>query len=86
MNQIRSTRLILTIACILLLTGSRTKASDEINFGSFKDSVYQNNYFGLTVTVPLDWNIQDKESRQRIMNMGAKMVAGEDKNLLWATY
>jgi hypothetical protein len=66
---------------ILLVGCSRKKASDEIDFGEFVNSVYTNKYFGLSVTVPSDWSIQDQEARQRLMNVGVKMVAGEDKNL-----
>jgi len=31
--------------------------------------------------VPSEWSVQDKESTQRIMDTGVKVVAGNDKNL-----
>ena len=65
----------------VLLVGCGKKASDEIDFGGFAKSVYTNKYFGLSVTVPSDWNIQDQESQKRIMSLGKKMMAGDDKNL-----
>jgi len=44
-------------------------------------SVYQNHYFGLTVALPPEWSVQDQETRQKMMELGGKMVAGDDKNL-----
>jgi hypothetical protein len=69
------------IALAVLFIGCGKKASDEIDFGTFNNSVYKNNYFGLTVTVPADWSIQDQEAQRRIMKLGGNMLAGEDKNL-----
>jgi hypothetical protein len=69
------------IILLALLIGCGKKASDEIDFGGFAESVYTNKYFGLSVTVPSDWNIQDQESQKRMMSLGKKMVAGDDKNL-----
>jgi len=62
-------------------TGCAKKASEEIDFGTIEDSVYRNKYFGLTLTVPDDWNVQSQEARQQLMDQGGKMLAGEDKNL-----
>jgi hypothetical protein len=78
------TKLLCTVQIIVLavlLIGCGKKASDEIDFGTFNKSVYTNNYFGLTVTIPADWSIQDQEAQRRIMKLGGKMVAGDDKNL-----
>jgi hypothetical protein len=72
---------LLVLASAALLTGCGRKASDEIDFGTLKNSVYQNNYFGLTVTIPTDWSVQDQASQQQIMVAGKALVAGDDKNL-----
>jgi hypothetical protein len=56
-------------------------ASEEIDFGTLNGSVYHNNYFNLTATLPSEWNYLDLEARQRMMNAGVKLVAGQDKNL-----
>ncbi|MFC1497910.1 hypothetical protein ACFLS1_05490 [Verrucomicrobiota bacterium] len=69
------------IGSLAILTGCMKKASDEIDFGIVKDSVYQNKYFGFSVTLPSDWNIQDQETRKQLSDVGGKMLAGEDKNL-----
>lgn len=74
-------RLSLIIVCIILFWGCSKKASEEIDFGTIENSVYKNKYFGLTITIPAEWSIQDRESFQRITKTGTEMIAGEDKNL-----
>lgn len=69
------------IVLSLLLVGCRKKASEEIDFGAFNKSVYTNSYFGVTVTVPPDWSIQDRQTQEQLTKVGSEMVAGNDKNL-----
>ena len=80
MNQARSV-LVFLIATMAFSPGCGRKAVDEIDFGTVNNSVYQNEYFGLTVDLPPEWSIQDQEARQRMTELGGKMVAGDDKNL-----
>lgn len=40
------------LALALLFFGCGKKASDEIDFGTLNNSVYQNKYFGFSVTLP----------------------------------
>ena len=75
------TVLVLFIATMMFSMGCGKKAADEIDFGAVKDSIYQNEYFGLTVGLPRDWSVLDQEARQRLMERGGKMVSGDDKNL-----
>ena len=75
------TVLVLFIATMLFLMGCGKKAADEIDFGAVKNSIYQNEYFGLAVGLPRDWSVLDQEARQRLMESGGKMVSGDDKNL-----
>lgn len=72
----------LLVAALAFSAGcKKQKASDEIDFGTVKDSVYQNKYFGLSVTLPADWSTVDQETRERLMEMGGQIMAGDDKNL-----
>ena len=65
----------------VLLIGCGKKARDEIDFGTFNNSVYTNSYFEVTLTVPANWSIQDRESQERLAKVGSAAVAGNDKNL-----
>jgi hypothetical protein len=80
MNQTRLMHILLTLSAVLS-AGCGKKASDEIDFGSVKNSVYHNEYFGLTVTLPSEWSVQDAEARRQIMDKGGKIFAGDDRNL-----
>jgi len=64
-----------------LLAGCGKRASDEIDFGTFTNSVYHNNFFGVSVTTPSGWSIQDQNAQQRLMKLGEKMIAGDDKSM-----
>lgn len=68
-------------ALTLLFIGCQKRASDEIDFGTLSDSIYTNKYFGFSVKLPKDWNVQDQDVQKRLMNTGAELVAGNDKNL-----
>jgi len=72
---------VLVAACMVFLVGCGKKASEEIDFGAVQGSVYRNNYFGMSVELPPKWSVQDQKARQQIMDLGAKAVAGDDKNL-----
>lgn len=80
MNQAR-VALVLLLATMAFSPGCGRKAVDEIDFGNVSNSVYQNKYFGLTVALPAGWSVQDQTTRQRLMELGGEMVAGDDKNL-----
>ncbi len=69
------------MACMILFTGCGKKVSDEIDFGAVEDSTYRNNYFGLSMKLPPEWNVQSQEMQQKIMDIGATVVAGDDENL-----
>ena len=72
--------LVFTIG-VLLLAGCGKKASDEIDFGAVKNSVYENEFFGLHLALPAEWSVQDREMRQKLTETGTKMLAGEDKGI-----
>ena len=55
--------------------------SDKIDFGSIENSVYRNEYFGLTLPIPFEWSVQDQETQKMFMDIGGEMIAGDDKNL-----
>ncbi len=69
------------IVAAVLLSACGKKESQDIDLGTFEDSVYSNRYFCFKMTLPPDWNIQDQQSIKQIMDNGAEIMAGEDKNL-----
>ena len=81
MSANRIVHSLLITLCTLLLAGCAKKASDEIDLGTFEKSVYRNQYFGFNVTLPADWAVQDKETRERLAEMGKEVLAGDDKRM-----
>lgn len=69
------------LAGAALLAGCEKKAADEIDYGTIKDSVYENNYLGFSISIPTNWAVQDLEAQRQITKRGLSMVAGDDKNL-----
>jgi hypothetical protein len=63
--------------CKKIVTAIETS---EIDFGTTTNSVYQNNYFGLSVTFPQDWSIQDQAEQRRLAAAGGKLMYGNDAN------
>src|SRR5262245_43236272 len=67
------------ILCLFLLGGCAKKASEEIDLGTVNNSVYQNQYFGFSLTIPAEWSVQDQEMRQKLIQTGTKMMFDGDK-------
>lgn len=78
-------RHLLRFGIIFLLTswfaGCTKPAASEIDFGKIDHSVYTNKFFGMQVTIPSGWSIQDQQQQQQIMTEGEKVLSGSDKNL-----
>jgi hypothetical protein len=69
----------------LTLTGCQKKVSEEVDQGTIENSVYHNNYFGMSITIPNDWSVLDKEQMELIANMGKQMVGSDSKKIIEAT-
>lgn len=68
------------ISLALGLCGCQRQTADEIDFGGITNSVYQNTYFGMSVTIPADWSIQDQTRQRELEATGSKMLYGDDPN------
>jgi len=82
MSANRPAQFLIVILCVLLLPGCvPKKATDEVDFGTVEKSVYRNKYFGFSLTLPSEWSVQDQEAKQRLSEMGGKLMAGEDRRM-----
>ncbi|NIM15265.1 MAG: hypothetical protein GTO45_25140 [Candidatus Aminicenantes bacterium] len=68
----------------LTLTGCQKKVSEEVDQGTIENSVYHNNYFGMSITIPDDWSVLDKKQMEMIANMGKQMVSRDSKKIIEA--
>ncbi len=51
------------------------------DLGALKGGVYKNDYFGMTLSIPRNWNPQDDETRMRMMATGSRILAGDNQAL-----
>lgn len=49
--------------------------------GNLDGSTYTNAYFGLSMTLPSDWQVHDQEYFQRLKERGKEVLAGNDQNM-----
>jgi hypothetical protein len=71
--------LVFVALVMLLAAGCEKTASEEIDYGTVQSSVYHNKYFGMSVTLPLDWSAQDQVVQQQLIKAGQNIVAGDDQ-------
>ncbi len=81
MKNKQTAQLVISAICGLLLMGCTKKASQEIDYGAVTNSVYKNEFFGLSVPLPASWSVQDQEMRKQLSQEGSKMLAGDDKQM-----
>ncbi len=72
---------ILILLCICGTLMKPALAAQELDFGQFSETIYTHDFFGFKIEIPEDWVIQDKDSLERIANLGREMITGDDKNL-----
>ena len=61
--------------------GAAAKASappDMPDDGTVTGSTYANKYFGLTLTIPAGWQVQDSSFKKRINEKGKELVTSDD--------
>ena len=81
MYRIKLSVFVFVLVLAIVFSGCKKKESDQVSAGTIENSVYSNKYFGLTLKLPEDWNIQDEESSKELTKSGYKMLAGGDENL-----
>jgi hypothetical protein len=81
MKHMKLLAIVMLTACFIFSIGCQEKASEEVDRGSFTGPMYRNNYFGMTITIPSDWSIQDSKAMETLQDLGEKVIGKDDKNL-----
>jgi hypothetical protein len=81
MKLLKLLAIVMLTACFIFSIGCQEKASEEVDLGAFAGSMYRNNYFGMTITIPSDWSIRDSKSMQSLKDLGKKVKDKDDENL-----
>ena len=53
----------------------------QIDFGRIEQLTYTHDYFGFHLSIPQSWQVQDSESRDRLMKMGKEVIVGNNQNM-----
>lgn len=90
--MIRNSKVILffVMAALLVLSvgcSSSTKTSapekpkkpDVLDAGIVTGSVYRNEYFGLTIVIPDNWDVQSEETKKELQEIGKNAMANGDE-------
>src|SRR5262245_1145640 len=54
---------------------------ESVKRGAVEGQLYTNVYFGFSLRIPEGWQLQSRESRDRIMKAGERVIAGDDQEL-----
>jgi hypothetical protein len=61
----------LTVACRL----------ENVDLGSIEGSTYSNRYFGLKISIPQGWQVQDEETKRQLSESGRQKLANGNEQL-----
>jgi len=71
------------IAALTLFVAGCSK-SESFDLGEVKNGTYHNQFFGLTVSLPHDWKVADREFLRKFNEERTKRMAGRDKEIAGA--
>ena len=71
-----------TLLFISLLANAQTETApqESADLGSVTGSTYSNKYFGLTLTIPARWTVQNSSTKQLMSEKGKQLVTSNDAN------
>ena len=71
----------LFMGCGKQATDEQEPSTDEIDIGVVEDSVYRNDYFGLSISLPMTWYVLDKNAQRTMINHATEKVVSDEKHL-----
>lgn len=76
------TRMIFIISLLLFSLLACTKKEPEtLDLGTFENGIYCNQYFGFTLDLSDEWQMQENQTIQMMRKMGKEILSGDDKNM-----
>lgn len=70
----------LVMMLILVMVTACGGEKKEVSLGTTEKGSYTNDYFGLSVSFPTEWEFQDSAGMNELMNAGVDAVVGDDKD------
>ncbi|MCR2805907.1 hypothetical protein [Paenibacillus soyae] len=83
MNKNKFGALALMLALIAIMAAACGGGSKEkvISLGTTSSGSYTNDYFGVSLQFPSEWEAQDMEMVNQLAEAGAELIAGDDEEL-----
>lgn len=73
--------LVLALVAILAAACGGADKEKVISLGTTSSGSYTNDYFGVTIKFPSDWETQDMETMNQLSEAGAELIAGDDEEM-----
>jgi hypothetical protein len=69
--------LMFLVALTIAAVACRKSATEEIDFGTFSNSQYRNDYLAFSIDLPSGWPVQSQAESAALMKAGTALVAGD---------
>lgn len=79
MMKIKNLLTLMLIALIITFAVG-CSSSKELTLGKIEGNIYSNDYFGITMNIPNDWEIQSEKYVQELMDVGKEIIADDNKS------
>ncbi len=82
MNPARTITVLLIAAIALVFSGCQKKTAETPDFGKTENSVYRNEFFGMTMTIPKGWSTPDDAGRRKVFDEHVKKTGNEENRIV----
>ncbi len=89
-KKLKNKLIFFVLVCLVFMSGCGEEEPNKSGkkhptkfdlLGVVKNSIYKNNYFGLSIKIPSHWHLQNKKMREEMVDIGRETVAGDNKIL-----
>lgn len=73
---------LIAISILIIFSNCTSKSQPtEFDYGTVKNNIYRNVFFGIEMKLPQSWKVQSREQADKIMKIGKDLVAGDDEKM-----
>jgi hypothetical protein len=85
MRNIKLWLVVMLVLIVAVSTGCQKQASEEVGAGTFQNSVFRSDFFGMSITIPGGWTVLDKQQMETLKNAGKQMSNSKGKDAMEAS-
>lgn len=72
---------ILVLLITVIFSCQTSEKPKGFDYGKVENNIYNNSFFNFKIELPSEWIVQSKEQTENLVEVGKKIVAGDDDNL-----